>query len=77
MHPISRAQRSIRQFEEEARNFLHDLRRRESSAIRRYFSFDPLAGNSQPGIADAQYVVARVHGFRSWRELKERFRSGN
>lgn len=72
MGPTVRTQRSIQQFEKEARNFLHDLRRREATAVRRYFSFDPHAGNSQPGLADARYVVARLYGFRSWRELKER-----
>lgn len=72
MSPTSRAQRNIERFEKEARNFLHDLRRREATAIRRYFSFDPQAGHSQPGLADARYVIARLHGFRSWRELKDR-----
>ncbi|HUN61295.1 MAG TPA: hypothetical protein VMU53_04880 [Candidatus Sulfotelmatobacter sp.] len=72
MSPTVCADSKIEQFEKEARNFLHDLRRREATAIRRYFSFDPQAGNSQPGLADARYVVARRHGFRSWRELKER-----
>jgi len=77
MKATARSQRDIDQFEKEARNLLHDLRRREATAIRRYFSFDPQAGNSQPGLADARYVVARRHGFRGWRELKERGVSRN
>ena len=72
MGPTLRAQRNIEEFEKEARNLLHGLRRREATAIRRYFSYDPHAGHSQPGLADARYVIARLHGFRSWRELKER-----
>lgn len=72
MNATASPNKNIEKFEKEARNLLHDLRRREAAAIRRYFSFDPLAGNSQPGLADARYVVARLHGFRSWRELKER-----
>lgn len=68
--PSSRA--ALQHFEKEARDFLHQLRREDTAAIRHYFSLDPLAGHSQPGLADAQYIIARQHGCRSWQELKRR-----
>ena len=54
----------------EARYLLHGLLTRESSALRRFYSIDPLAGASQPNLADAQYVIAREHGFSSWRKME-------
>jgi hypothetical protein len=75
MRPLS-SQRNLEPFEKEARNLLHDLRRSDATAVQRYFSIDPLAGDFQPGLADAQYVVAREYGFRSWQELKQRVLSG-
>jgi hypothetical protein len=62
----------LEDFEKQARNLLHSLRRRDAAAAQTYSSFDPLAGNSQPSLADAKYVVARQYGFRSWQELKQR-----
>jgi len=62
----------LEDFEKQARNLLHGLRRQDSAAARQYFSFDPLAGAGQPSLADAKYVVARQYGFRSWQELKQR-----
>ena len=54
----------------EARYLLHGLLARESSALRRFYSIDPLAGASQPNLADAQYIIAREHGFSSWRKME-------
>lgn len=54
----------------EARTLLHGLLRRDTSALRRYFSIDPLAGLSKPRLDDAQYVIAREHGYSSWRKLE-------
>jgi hypothetical protein len=63
---------NLEDLEKQARNFLHNLRRRDALATEEYFSIDPLAGNSPPSLADAKYVVARQYGFRSWQELKQR-----
>jgi hypothetical protein len=63
---------NLEDFEKQARNLLHNLRRRDAAATQAYFSVDPLAGHSQPSLADAKYVVARQYGFRSWQELKQR-----
>jgi len=54
----------------EARYLLHGLLTRESSELRRFYSIDPLAGASRPNLADAQYVIAREHGFTSWRKME-------
>jgi hypothetical protein len=54
----------------EARNLLHGLLKGESSALRRYYSIDPLAGSSQPSLADAKYIIAREHGYSSWRKME-------
>jgi hypothetical protein len=64
--------RNLDALKKEARKLLHDLRRMDPRALRRYWSHDPLAGNFKPGLADARYVVARRYGFRGWRELKQR-----
>jgi hypothetical protein len=70
MVPTLSSQASLEHFEQQARDLLHDLRRKDPAAVRRYFSFDPLAGNFQPGLADAKYVIARQYGCRSWQELR-------
>jgi len=54
----------------EARTLLHGLLRQDSAALRRYNSTDPLAGLSRPRLDDAQYVIAREHGYSSWRKLE-------
>lgn len=66
---------NLQVFEKEARELLRDLRRMDPVATHRYFLFDPLAGHFEPGLADARYVVARRHGFRSWPELTRIVRS--
>ena len=71
------SQRNLEPFEKEARNLLHDLRRSNAAAVQRYFSIEPLAGDFQPGLADAKYVVAREYGFRSWQELRQRVLTGD
>jgi len=53
----------------EARVLLHGLERREVTALRRYYSTDPLAGLSHPRLEDAQYVIAHEYGYSSWRKV--------
>jgi hypothetical protein len=52
-----------------ARNLLHGLQERDSTALRRYYSIDPLARMDEPRQDDARYIVARGHGYSSWRKL--------
>lgn len=63
--------RTLEDIEKEARNLLHDLRRREITAVQEYYLRDPLAGAFHPRLSDAQYIVARRYGYKSWQRLKE------
>ena len=39
---------------------------------RRYHSIvDKMAGLAQPRLDDAQYIIAREHGYGGWQKLKE------
>jgi len=55
----------------EARELLHDLRRWDAAALRRHYSVDCEAGKFPARLADAQYIVAREYGYRSWQKLKQ------
>ena len=56
----------------EARELLHDLLRWDAAALKRHYSVDCEAGKSPARLADAQYIVAREYGYRSWQKLKQR-----
>ncbi len=56
----------------QARQLLHALHRRDAVALRRYHSIvDKMAGLAQPRLDDAQYIIAREHGYGGWQKLKE------
>jgi len=55
--------------QKEARALLRDLQRRDLVAAGRYSAFDAF-DVSPTRLADAQYLVARRCGFKSWAELK-------
>ena len=55
----------------EARVLLYGLQRRDPHALRRYYAVDPLNDMSSPALDDARFIIAREHGFSSWRKLKE------
>ena len=61
---------NLQAMKREARDLLHALRRRDAAALRRYYGVDSLAGMSQPGLADARYVIAREYGYSSWQNLQ-------
>jgi hypothetical protein len=65
------SQPNLDHIKKEARKLLHDIQRRDAAALRRYYSIDSLAGLSQPRLDDAQYIIAREHGYGSWQKLKE------
>jgi hypothetical protein len=65
------SQANLDNIKKEARNLLHALQRRDPTALRRYYSIDSLNGLSQPRLDDAQYIIAREHGYSSWQKLKE------
>jgi hypothetical protein len=56
----------------EARKLLHDLKRKDVGAAQRYRPLELLDGTFYARLADAQYMIARRYGFRSWKELKDR-----
>jgi hypothetical protein len=66
------SQRNFEDIRKEARELLHDLRRRDATALRRHYSLDCEAGKFPARLADAQYIVAREYGYRSWQKLKQR-----
>ena len=65
------SQRNFEDIRKEARELLHDLRRLDAAALRRHCSLDCEAGRFPARLADAQYIVAREYGYRSWQKLKQ------
>ena len=55
----------------EARVLLYGLQRRDAQALRRYSAADPFNDMSNPALDDTRFIIAREHGFSSWRKLKE------
>jgi hypothetical protein len=66
------SQRNLEDIKKEARELLHELRRWDATALRRHASLDCEAGKFGARLADAQYVIAREYGYRSWQNLKQR-----
>jgi len=66
------SQRTLEDIRKEARGLLHDLRRWDATALRRQYSLDCEAGKFPARLTDAQYIVAREYGYRSWQKLKQR-----
>ena len=58
--------------QKEARKLLRALQRNDVAATERYRPFDVLDSTSHARLADAQYIIARRYGFRSWAKLKDR-----
>lgn len=61
------ARPSLEQLRKQAKELLRQLRSRDKSATTRLHAHKPDV--SEPILADAQYVVAREHGFESWPRL--------
>jgi len=66
------SQRNLEDIQKEVRELLHNLRRWDAAALRRHYSLDCEAGKFPARLADAQYIVAREYGYRSWQKLKQR-----
>jgi hypothetical protein len=58
---------SLAQLRKQAKELLQQLRNRDPFAINRLRKYKPNA--SEPILADAQFVLAREHGFESWPKL--------
>ena len=55
----------------EAKGLLRGLQGRDPEALRRCHAIDPLTDLSNPALDYARFIIAREHGFSSWRKLKE------
>ena len=62
---------ALEHMKKEARHLLRGLQRRDPDALRRYRAVDPFTDMSNPALDDARFIIAREHGFSSWRKLKE------
>ena len=59
----------------EARDLLRGLQRRDPEALRRCHAIEPLTDLSNPNLFYARFIIAREHGFNSWRKLKEHIKN--
>ena len=66
---------TLHDIKKEARDLLDALLRREATALSRYGSYDPFAGRFEARLDEAQYIIAREYGYRSWRRLEERMKA--
>jgi ankyrin repeat protein len=69
---------NLEHLKKQAKSLLHAARARESSALQRFQILPSLANRSLAqlqaadlALHDAQSVIAREHGFKSWNELRE------
>lgn len=69
---------SLEQLKKQAKSLLRAARAREPAAVRRFQALPALARKSPAELGamslalhDAQSVIAREHGFKSWNELRE------
>jgi hypothetical protein len=61
---------NLQAIEKEARTLLRALQQNDVAAIERYRPLDFLDRTSRPSLTDAQYLIARNYGFKSWASLK-------
>jgi hypothetical protein len=62
---------NLEAIQKEARKLLRGLRRNDVAATKRYRPFDILECSSHARLADAQYIIARSYGFKSWANLRD------
>ena len=62
---------TLDQVKQEAGDLLRGFQRRDSEALRRCHAIDTLTDLSNPALDYARFIIAREHGFSSWRKLKE------
>ena len=64
-------ERILEHIQGEARALLHDLRLGDPVAVRVFYLLDCEINSSRARLADAQYIIARKYGFKSWHYLKQ------
>ena len=62
---------TLEHVKKEARGLLRGLQRRDPEALRRCHAIDPFTDLSNADLFYARFIIAREHGFSSWRKLKE------
>jgi hypothetical protein len=71
LHHNLPSQSGFNVIQKEAKKLLHSLQRKDITAIERYDPFTILDDVSHARLADAQYLIARRLGFKSWASMKE------
>jgi hypothetical protein len=61
----------LQAIQKEARGLLRALQQNDFATTRLYRHSDVVEGNFHARLADAQYIVARRYGFKSWANLKD------
>ncbi len=62
---------NLEAIQKEARKLLRALRQSDVATAERYRPFDLLESSSHVRLPDAQYIIARRYGFKSWANLRE------
>jgi len=64
---------NLEQLKKQAKSLLHAAHAQDRDALARFHAIPSLAESKPQSLAlhDAQFVIAREHGFKSWNELRE------
>jgi ankyrin repeat protein len=65
---------NLEQLKKQAKSLLHAARAQEPATLERFRAIPALAGSSNArnlALHDAQFVIAREYGFKSWNDLRE------
>src|SRR5215469_12087328 len=65
---------NLAQLKKQAKSLLHAARAKDPEALQRFQAFPTLAqlaSTENLALHDAQFVIAREHGFKSWKQLRE------
>ena len=62
---------NLEAIQKEARKLLRALRQSDVATAERYCPYDLLESSSHVRLPDAQYIIARRYGFKSWANLRE------
>ena len=71
MHAASPHILTLDHLKKEARHLLYGLQRGDPHALRRCYAVDPFTDVANPALDHARFIIAREHGFSSWRKLRE------
>ena len=72
MSRTSSSKGTLKDIEKEVRELLRDLRREDHATVKKFYLLDFEVRTFQTRLADAQYIIARKYGCKSWQDLRER-----